>query len=1571
MEGSLGNIASAVSRVAAARTRRALSAGAAGVVLLLAGGYVLVSALDIALKLHVGVRAIAFGASAGLLVIVAGSALRAARRASGKLLDAAGIIERSHPEIETTISTALEFGLDAAKTSSQSSPAIIEALAREAERRSAHLDLRKAVRWRKVALLALAAFACIASGTGYWIAYPYLAQRTFLRFFAPWLPTPEPTLTLVDVTPGNAEVPRLRNFEVKARLGGARIPGKAEILYAFGPDDGKTVWQRDVMSAGESGGVKFVFHRLAEDARYRVAAGDCLTPVFTASVFEEPNVVRMEIELRYPAYTRTPPTVDADALGPIKAIRGTEVRLTARCNNPLRSAEIEFSAKGIRLPGQVEGNKAAFNFTVMDTDRYRIRLTDARGKQNSESPDYAIEALEDRLPVVKLTRPGRNLKVTKTAEIPMSVTAEDDFGVTETGIVYKLKTFDENRMPFKQFAELVKSATERKDFYLEGMELADTDVITYWAYAYDNDTVSGPKEGTSELYFIEIRPYGEQFKEAPESASMPGMENNDLVAKLDDIIELQKGIIRDTFSLDKQWKLEPVYQKHRSGLQHLATRQSALGRNTNALASKLAYGLMRNKLTEHLDRLQHIEAAFNEMIMAAYWLEPEDAAQISAARALDKENTALYHLYRAKRDLIHLISKAKSPEESKQLSQALQQALDMARQFDQQQERSKTSELKKRAEELEKLKQEQSEINRDLREMAVEKLREQRGDQQQQNQQQNDQAKAQQQPQPSQQQSQQQSQQVQQSQQQSQQSQQQANAQAGAQQQSENQQQPSAQTQAQETPSVAQRQQNAAEKAKSLYQQLHALSQIDPSAPIEPLRQIENAYAEMKEAEKFARENAPDEARDRGKKAEDRLRDASRELQRQMEKDLAQRLKGMADKASRMASDQKDLAEKTRQQAEAKPQQSQSREPQAQNQAPGEAQAAQKQEGAPHAQPPQGANAAQQAGSEKTATAASQSGGEQVKSDGKPGTQKAAGEQSPPQGAEQSDAKDALTKSQQGLARDLEGIKTELQDVTPKAAEAAPEIGKKLEEIRNDVSAKGTGRDMENAERAIQENRPADAVPAQEKAAKDMEQIAGDLRAASDAFRMSDSEKLAKAAEKASELTRRQKELNREYDAARDAAAREDQKPMSGDKAAELTARQEEVRKGTEELGKQASKIRAAQDSGLAERLKESLDQAQAEMEAARKSAPIRPDLSAQSGREADRKLEAAAESLKDLMGDSINRQLSEALSRAQEARRAQDEALRKMSEAAQGAAQSAQQSAAQPSADGKAESRAQALSRQAGSAQGEAAELTKQTLEELKTARDQAKTADPQTGERVESARKQLEDTKTLDKMDAAKKSLQEGRPSEAGQPAKSARADLAATERSLEGLLEDRTSPPMSRLKRLKDEAEQISKSAKALAEETARKTESADAEKGKAAPQGADAPGDAESAKSAQEGIPQEKPADAREKLDELVRRADALQERLSAGDIKEEHRERMRKAQTALREAQSQMGSGQPSEASPGLNSASEAISSVAEGLVEEMQKLVERRDKRSGIVETPPEDYRGSIEKYYKALSDAK
>ena len=145
---------------------------------------------------------------------------------------------------------------------------------------------------------------------------------------------------------------------------------------------------------------------------------------------------------------------------------------------------------------------------------YRIVLTNIEGTDVVASPDYFIDVLIDQPPAIRFRKPGRDLKVTSIDEVFVEVTAEDDYGVAVLQMFYAVNGGEERSVALYGPAKARERLTAGHTLYLEEFGLGVGDVVSYYARATDGTRSAGAQTTTTDIYFLDIRPFDWRYRQA-------------------------------------------------------------------------------------------------------------------------------------------------------------------------------------------------------------------------------------------------------------------------------------------------------------------------------------------------------------------------------------------------------------------------------------------------------------------------------------------------------------------------------------------------------------------------------------------------------------------------------------------------------------------------------------------------------------------------------------------------------------------------------------------------------------------------------------------------------------------------------------------------------------------------------------------------------------------------------------------------------------------------------------------------------------------------------------------------
>ena len=185
-------------------------------------------------------------------------------------------------------------------------------------------------------------------------------------------------------------------------------------------------------------------------------------------------------------------------------------------------------------------------FTLVDDNSYRVALADAEGMSNPGETEYFIRMLEDRPPDVRILRPAADRAVTRLEEVDIEAQADDDYGIDRMDLVYSVRGSAEKTVPLS-FARRATSATARHTLSLEDLNVQPGDFVSYYVRARDVTRGKRSNETKSDIFFLEVRPYEQEFALAQSSAMAGGGGNS-----IDDLVTAQKEIVVATWKLDRR-----------------------------------------------------------------------------------------------------------------------------------------------------------------------------------------------------------------------------------------------------------------------------------------------------------------------------------------------------------------------------------------------------------------------------------------------------------------------------------------------------------------------------------------------------------------------------------------------------------------------------------------------------------------------------------------------------------------------------------------------------------------------------------------------------------------------------------------------------------------------------------------------------------------------------------------------------------------------------------------------------------------------------------------------------------
>jgi uncharacterized protein DUF4175 len=549
------------------------------------------------------------------------------RRASDAQI--ARLVEEKHTGVEDRFVSAIEFSGEEMRAAF--SPVIIDRLVDDADSRASDVSVDEVVPRKRFWQFGGAAAASLALFIAALVFGPKEITMGIAQIIAPQTNVAATNALKFDVKPGTARVPKGSDQKIIAKLINFNSEQTTVFTRKAGASDAQWIGQ-PMEPAKNHNEFQFFIFNIQDDTEYWVESNGVKSEVFKLTVLDLPYVKRIDQTQSYPAYTGLAPKTIEDAPN-VSVLAGATVKLVARLTGKAKSARIV-----LREGGKIEMEKVgetdfAASMTVNKDNTYHIEVTSVEGDVYNGSNEYDISLLEDRPPTVTFDKPGRDTRATSVEEVFTQAKAEDDYGVLSLDLYFAVNGGEEKKVDLQKLkGESAREMTGAHTFFLEEFGLQPGDLISYYAKARD-----AHKETTSDIYFIEVKPFDKEFRQSQQGGGQGGGEQQEGLTKR------QKEIIAATFRVNRD---EATYseKEKEDNYNTIALAQEKLHEDAVALVERIKRrmgdGLGQNQ--DFVKLVEHVTQASKEMEPAIKELKSRKAKD-----AMPPEQRALKELQRA------------------------------------------------------------------------------------------------------------------------------------------------------------------------------------------------------------------------------------------------------------------------------------------------------------------------------------------------------------------------------------------------------------------------------------------------------------------------------------------------------------------------------------------------------------------------------------------------------------------------------------------------------------------------------------------------------------------------------------------------------------------------------------------------------------------------------------------------------------------------------------------------------------------------------------------------------------
>ena len=279
---------------------------------------------------------------------------------------------------------------------------------------------------------------------------------------------------------------------------------------------------------------------------YQVSAGRAQSADYTVTALSPPRVTRIDLSYVYPSFAGLAPRESRTAAtSTLRREHASGCASTATSRSPLansRSASQEWSRFG-RPSTAPRRSKSLSPATTRIACRSPIGTACIRAAAASTF----IRVMDDRPPTVRVLRPSSDQQITPLEEIAVEARADDDYGVAAFNLVYAVGGGAPRSVPFTTVTGTPVERVGRTVLSAESLGVKPGDVISYYARAVDVGRGKPATGATSDIFFLEVKPFSEEFVVAESAAGgqSPG-------GSMDNLVDAQKQIITSTWNIERR-----------------------------------------------------------------------------------------------------------------------------------------------------------------------------------------------------------------------------------------------------------------------------------------------------------------------------------------------------------------------------------------------------------------------------------------------------------------------------------------------------------------------------------------------------------------------------------------------------------------------------------------------------------------------------------------------------------------------------------------------------------------------------------------------------------------------------------------------------------------------------------------------------------------------------------------------------------------------------------------------------------------------------------------------------------
>ncbi|MEX2671339.1 MAG: hypothetical protein WD294_04425 [Phycisphaeraceae bacterium] len=441
-----------------------------------------------------------------------------------------------------------------------------------------------------------------------------------------------PPFTLLNFDIATSPDPLHHGYDavIEANITGPTQPTRAAVHFL--PQSKGASAERVAMLRAGDGRFTLPLEAATQSRRFYIETADGRSGVHDLHVLPTPTFKAVTVDYAYPDYTGWPAASRSLSEQGIRAVRGTEIKLTVRSNLPLDHGRWKVDdGEALKLaPDADDPTVARGSFTLSRSGSFELSLIAADGHESLQTLSGPVEAVADDEPFVQIIDPDLRLIAPPGWSVPIRALATDDVGISRMVLHQSLNRGEAQETPLAVDRRRNGQAAEgSQTISLASMEAEAGDTLRGFVTAYDAQP-DRPNAADSETFTIRIVT-DEEYRELARQqyrAEQIAAEIQQLRDQQEALTEQRDALVEELEQLQERLGDDGATDAEREEMAALQQQIEAYADRLDELADA-----MRERAEQY--DLYTFEAPYREMLeQMAEQMEAEAAAAREASGSL-------------------------------------------------------------------------------------------------------------------------------------------------------------------------------------------------------------------------------------------------------------------------------------------------------------------------------------------------------------------------------------------------------------------------------------------------------------------------------------------------------------------------------------------------------------------------------------------------------------------------------------------------------------------------------------------------------------------------------------------------------------------------------------------------------------------------------------------------------------------------------------------------------------------------------------------------------------------------